>query len=105
MVATRQDPKPNVLSDTELLAAITRDLRAIYSDVIREPLPPKLALTLHRLELQSCVSAQLRRAVGTCPTSHPDQQACPAVAVRVPQRRRQDPSSDVSQDVEARARR
>ena len=57
-----QDPAPNVLSDTELLAAITRDLRAIYSDVIREPLPDKLAATLDRLELQSYVSAQLNIA-------------------------------------------
>ena len=58
MLATRQDPKPSVFSDTELLAVITRDLRAIYSDVIREPLPEKLAAALHRLELQSCVSAR-----------------------------------------------
>ena len=54
-----QDPAPSVLSDTELLAAITRDLRAIYSDVIREPLPEKLAAALDRLERQSCVSAEL----------------------------------------------
>jgi hypothetical protein len=57
-----QDPAPNVLSDAELLAAITRDLRAIYSDVIREPLPEKLAAALHRLELQSGVSAPLNLA-------------------------------------------
>ena len=54
-----QDPAPGVLSDTELLAAITRDLRAIYSDVIREPLPERLAAALHRLEGQSCASARL----------------------------------------------
>ncbi len=58
MVAKPQDRAPNVLSDTELLAAITRDLRAIYSDVIREPLPEKLAAALDRLELQSCLSAR-----------------------------------------------
>jgi hypothetical protein len=58
MLAARQNPRPNVLSDTELLAAITRDLRAIYSDVIREPLPEKLAATLDRLELHTVVSAQ-----------------------------------------------
>ncbi len=56
MGLTRQDPAPNALSDTELLAAITRDLRAIYSDVIRAPLPEKLAAALDRLELQSCFS-------------------------------------------------
>ncbi len=37
-------------SDAELLAAITRDLRAIYSDIIREPLPDDLAAALSRLE-------------------------------------------------------
>ena len=58
MVAKPQDRAPNVLSDTELLAAITRDLRTIYSDVIREPLPEKLAASLDRLELQSCLSAR-----------------------------------------------
>ncbi len=58
MLATRQDRALSVLSDTELLAAITRDLRAIYSDVIREPLPEKLAAALDRVEFHSCVSAQ-----------------------------------------------
>ena len=58
MKATQQDPRPNVLSDTELLAAITRDLRAIYSDVIREPLPDRLAAALDRLEFHSRVSAR-----------------------------------------------
>ena len=48
-----QKPARSVLSDDELMAAIRRDLRAIYSDVIREPLPEKLAATLHRLELRS----------------------------------------------------
>ncbi len=51
-----QDPAPNMISDDELLAAIRRDLRSIYSDVLREPLPEKLAAVLLRLELQSCVS-------------------------------------------------
>lgn len=59
MMATGQDPKPSVLSDTELLAAITRDLRAIYSDVIREPLPERLAAALDRLELHSGASTQM----------------------------------------------
>ncbi len=58
MLATRQDRASSVLSDTELLAAITRDLRTIYSDVIREPLPEKLAAALDRLDLQTCISAQ-----------------------------------------------
>ena len=62
MKATQQEPAPNILSDTELLAAITRDLRAIYSDVIREPLPDRLAAALDRLEFHSGVSARLNIA-------------------------------------------
>ena len=62
MLAKRHDPQPSVLSDTELLAVITRDLRAIYSDVIRAPLPDKLAAALDRLEFHSGVSAQLNIA-------------------------------------------
>ncbi len=70
MLAARQDPGLSVLSDTELLAAITRDLRAIYSDVIREPLPEKLAAALDRVELQSCLSARhnIARASATLKT-------------------------------------
>ena len=66
-MAKPQDRTLSVLSDTELLAAITRDLRAIYSDVIREPLPEKLAAALDRVELQSCLSARqnLARASAT----------------------------------------
>jgi hypothetical protein len=59
---TPQDPAPNVLSDTELLAAITRDLRAIYSDVIREPLPEKLAAALDRVEFRSSICDRLNIA-------------------------------------------
>ena len=52
-----QKPARSVLSDDELMAAIRHDLRAIYSDVIREPLPGDLAAALYRLELRSCISA------------------------------------------------
>ena len=61
-MAKPHDRAPNVLSDTELLTAITRDLRAIYSDVIRAPVPERLAAALERLELQSSVSAHLNVA-------------------------------------------
>ncbi len=66
-MAKPHDRAPNVLSDTELLTAITRDLRAIYSDVIREPLPEKLAATLDRLEFHSCISARLNVARASGP--------------------------------------
>ena len=67
MVATRNEAKPNLLSDTELLAVITRDLRAIYSDVIRAPLPEKLAAALDRLEFHSSVSTALNVARASAP--------------------------------------
>lgn len=55
---------PEKASDAELLAAITRDLRAIYSDIIREPLPEGLAAALRRLESRSGAASppQERRA-------------------------------------------
>ena len=62
MLATRQDPGRSALSDTELLAAITRDLRVTYSEVIREPLPERLAAALDRVELRACVSSRLNIA-------------------------------------------
>ncbi len=68
-VAKPQELAPNVLSDTELLAAISRDLRAIYSDVIRAPVPEKLAAALDRLEFHSCVSARLNIARAAVPPS------------------------------------
>ncbi len=66
-MAKRQELAPNVLSDTELLAAISRDLRAIYSDVIRAPVPEKLAAALDRVELQSCLSARQNIARASAP--------------------------------------
>lgn len=47
-------------SDAELLAAITRDLRSIYSDIIREPLPEGLAAALRRLESRSAADTPSR---------------------------------------------
>ena len=57
-------------TDRELLEAITRDLRAIYSDVIRQPLPPELAAALVRLETRTLegsarLGAPAREAVRT----------------------------------------
>ncbi len=44
------------LSDLELLDSIKRDLRAIYTDVIRQPLPEPLAAALQRLEARSNIA-------------------------------------------------
>jgi hypothetical protein len=53
--ATRQK-EPPLLSDDELLAVITRDLKAVYSDIIRRPLPKELAAALQRLETRTDLS-------------------------------------------------
>ncbi len=44
---------PSLLSDEELLAAITHNLRSIYADVIRQPLPEALDAALKRLEARA----------------------------------------------------
>jgi hypothetical protein len=46
----------SLLSDDELLATINRDLRAIYSDIIRQPLPTQLAAVLKRLETNALMA-------------------------------------------------
>lgn len=55
-----QKKEHSLLSDDELLAVITRDLKAIYSDIIRQPLPRELAAALQRLETRSLASAAER---------------------------------------------
>jgi hypothetical protein len=57
--------KPDVpTTDRELLEIITRDLRSIYSDVLKQPLPPQLAAALVRLECRNTVSAGLKPREG-----------------------------------------
>ncbi len=43
----------SLLSDTELLDTIRRDLHIIYTDVLRQPLPVPLAAALQRIETRS----------------------------------------------------
>jgi hypothetical protein len=57
-VPSRQKPVTPA-TDDKLLAAITRDMRAIYEDVIRRPLPPALAAALVRLECRTVVEARV----------------------------------------------
>jgi hypothetical protein len=40
----------NSLSDAELMANIGKGLRAVYMDVLREPLPDKVAALLRKLD-------------------------------------------------------
>ncbi len=39
-----------VVSDTELLRRIGHDLRSIYTEVFKQPLPRKIEATLSRIE-------------------------------------------------------
>jgi hypothetical protein len=55
-VPTTRQKEPPLLSDDELLAVITRDLKAVYSDIIRRPLPKELAAALQRLETRTDLS-------------------------------------------------
>ncbi len=52
MQAAKKDV-PSLLSDDELLAAITHNLRSIYADIIRQPLPEALDAALKRLEARA----------------------------------------------------
>lgn len=38
------------VSDDELLRTVWRDLGAVYTDILREPIPDRLAAVLDRLE-------------------------------------------------------
>jgi hypothetical protein len=40
----------SVASDTELLRRIGHDLRSLYAEVIRQPLPRKIEVALSRIE-------------------------------------------------------
>lgn len=63
MLPTRNPSDPNrseKASDAELLATITRDLRSIYTDIIREPLPESLAAALRRLESRAAATPPAR---------------------------------------------
>jgi hypothetical protein len=40
----------STMSDEELLRTISQDLRSLYSDVIRQPLPPKIEAALTRID-------------------------------------------------------
>jgi hypothetical protein len=45
--------KRGPLSDVEFLAEIGRQLRAVYSELLREPLPEHLAVIIERLEARN----------------------------------------------------
>ena len=40
----------SMMSDEELLRTISKDLRSLYTDIIRQPLPTKIEAALARIE-------------------------------------------------------
>ena len=50
-------------SDAELLRRIGQDLRSIYAEVIRQPLPPRIQATLALIDCEQRLTEQPRRAL------------------------------------------
>ena len=55
--------QPSAVSDTELLRRIGRDLRSIYADVIRQPLPPRIQATLALIDQEQRLGEPLPRTL------------------------------------------
>jgi len=51
------------MSDTELLRRIGQDLRSIYADVIRQPLPQRIQATLALIDREQSLGEQLPRTL------------------------------------------
>jgi hypothetical protein len=55
----------SIMSDEDLLRTIGEDLRSLYADVIRQPLPPKIEAALARIDHAQHQGSNLSR-----PASH-----------------------------------
>lgn len=55
--------RSSTMTDTELLRRIGQDLRSIYAEVIRQPLPPRIQATLALIDREQRLAQQPRRAV------------------------------------------
>ena len=55
--------RPVTISDTELLRRIGQDLRSIYAEVIRQPLPQRIQATLALIDRQQRLPEQLPRSL------------------------------------------
>jgi hypothetical protein len=55
----------SMMSDEELLRTIGEDLRSLYADIIRQPLPPKIEAALTRIDHAQHPGGNLSR-----PSSH-----------------------------------
>ncbi len=53
----------SAISDAELLRRIGQDLRSIYAEVIRQPLPPRIKATLAMIDREQRIAERLRRAL------------------------------------------
>ena len=49
------------VSDDELLRSIGDDLRSLYAEIIRQPLPPNIEAALARIERMQSPGGNLRR--------------------------------------------
>ncbi|WP_201865110.1 hypothetical protein [Microvirga soli] len=49
------------VSDEDLLRTIGEDLRSLYADIIRQPLPPKIEAALARIDRVNSQGNNLRR--------------------------------------------
>jgi hypothetical protein len=58
-VGARQES--SMVSDEDLLRAIGNDLRSLYADVIRQPLPPDIEAALVRIERERSRSDNLMK--------------------------------------------
>ena len=50
--------RPSAVSDTELLRRIVQDLRSIYAEVIRQPLPQRIQATLALIDREQRLPEQ-----------------------------------------------
>lgn len=55
--------RPSAISDAELLRRIGQDLRSIYADVIRQPLPERIQATLALIDREQRFADQPRRGL------------------------------------------
>jgi hypothetical protein len=55
------DKRLSAVSDTELLRRIGQDLRSIYADLIRQPLPQRIQATLALIDREQRLPEQLPR--------------------------------------------
>jgi hypothetical protein len=62
---TEDGRRVSMMSDADLLRTIGADLRSLYADVIRQPLPPKIKAALARIDHAQHQGGNLGR-----PSSH-----------------------------------